>query len=225
MNRLVLFDLDHTLLDGDSDTLWCDFLVDEGVLDRATFAPRNAEMEQAYRAGSVSVADFCNFYVGTLAGRTPGEWQPLRERFLRERIAPRIPAAAHALVREQQAGGAEVGLSTATNRFITELTAAHLGVAHLLATECETGSDGRFTGRTLGAPNMRDGKVVRLKAWLAERGVESGGVRLRFYSDSMNDLPLLEAAHEPVVVDPDERLALLARGRGWPVIHLHTAAR
>ena len=223
-SRLTLFDLDHTLLDGDSDALWCEFLMDCGVLDRAVFAPRNAAMEHDYRAGTVGTQAFCDFYVGTLAGRSAAEWQSWRERFLRERVAPRIPQAARALVRRQQDTGARVALSTATNRFITELTAQHLGVADLLATECEIGADGRFTGRTQGTPNMREGKVARLHDWLAARGLFRQDLRLRFYSDSMNDLPLLEAADEPVVVDPDARLAAVAAARGWPVVSLHGRA-
>ncbi len=228
--RLALFDLDHTLLEGDSDVLWCEFLMQRGVLDRAHYAQRNLAMDRGYRAGTVSTQAFSEFYVGTLVGRSAHAWQPEREAFLREAIAPRIGAAARALVREHQREGALVVLTTATNRFITELTAAELGIEHLIATECEVGPDGDFTGRTTGTLNMREGKVARLHHWLAQRG-ERGGHGQRgqhlgdfeslAYSDSMNDLALLEAADRPHVVHPDVGLAAIAAERGWPVLRLH----
>jgi HAD superfamily hydrolase (TIGR01490 family) len=215
---LALFDLDHTLLSGDSDVLWCDWLMDQGLLDRATFAPRNAAMEASYRAGTVSVAEFSGFYVATLAGRTLAQWEPLRQRFLAEAIAPRIPAVARAQVRHHQDAGHTVVLTTATNRFITELTARHLGIDHLIATECEMAPDGRFTGRVSGTPNMRDGKVERLHAWLKARDLSLDALDSVAYSDSMNDVPLLSAARRAVAVDPDERLAALSAERGWTVL-------
>lgn len=223
--RLALFDLDHTLLEGDSDQLWCDFLMARGVLDRAAFAARNAAMERDYRAGTVSVQAFSEFYVGTLAGRTAAGWQAEREAFLREVIAPRLSAAARALVRERQADSALVVLTTATNRFITELTALELGIAHLLATECELDADGRFTGRPRGTLNMREGKVTRLHEWLAERGERLADFESWAYSDSANDLPLLLAADRAHVVHPDARLAAVAAERAWPVLRLHGAGR
>jgi len=217
--RLVLFDLDHTLLAGDSDVLWCEFLMEEGVLERAVFAARNAQMDAGYHAGTVDAAAFANFYVSTLAGRTPAQWQPLRQRFLHEVIVPRIPRDAFALVRRHLDEDALLVMTTATNRFITELTAAYFGVPHLLATEPEL-SDGVFTGRPAGTLNMREGKVVRLHAFLAERGLALAGLHSTAYSDSMNDLPLLQAVDAPVAVDPDARLGAIARERGWPVLHL-----
>jgi HAD superfamily hydrolase (TIGR01490 family) len=212
---LVLFDLDHTLLDGDSDVLWCEFLMDRGVLDRATFEPRNRQMEAGYQAGSVSTQDFCSFYVGTLAGRSAAQWRPLCEAFLRERIAPRLLAAGRACVEQHRRQGHELVLTTATNRVITEPTARALGFEHLIATECESGADGRFTGVPTGTLNMRDGKVARLRAWLAARGRTLEGEDSVFYSDSINDLQLLAAVRRAVVVDPDEPLAQHAQAAGW----------
>jgi HAD superfamily hydrolase (TIGR01490 family) len=220
--KLALFDLDHTLLNGDSDVLWCEFLMKEGVLERATFEPRNRDMAARYQAGTVSVAEFCGFFVGTLAGRSPAQWQPEREKFMREEISPRLPPKAHALVAKHQAAGDTVVLTTATNRFITELTAQHLGIAHLLATECELDAEGRFTGRVAGMPNMRDGKPVHLNTWLAPKGLTLAQCESTAYSDSTNDLPLLEAATHPICANPDARLAAVAAQRGWPVIHLFT---
>ena len=223
--KLVLFDLDHTLLNGDSDVLWCEFLMDRGVLDRTAFAARNAEMARDYAAGTVCAADFSDFYVATLAGRTAAQWEPLRQAFLREVVSPRIGAAARTLVCTQLAAGALVVLTTATNRFITALTARELAIEHLIATECERGADGCFTGRTAGTLNMREGKVARLTDWLAQRGQALADFESWAYSDSSNDLPLLGAVQHAVAVHPDARLAAEAARRGWPVLRLHTALR
>ena len=218
--KLTLFDLDHTLLEGDSDVLWCDFLIDQGRLDRAKFERRNAEMARQYRAGLVSPHAFCNFYVATLAGHSAADWGPLRHQFLDTVVAPRISPAAHALVRRHRIAGDLIVLTTATNRFLTTLTAAHLGLPHLIATECETDADGRFTGRTTGTLNMREGKVVRLQDWLAARQIELSDCESRLYSDSINDLPLLQAVDQPVAVNPDDRLLAQAQAQGWPVYQL-----
>jgi HAD superfamily hydrolase (TIGR01490 family) len=218
--RLTLFDLDHTLLSGDSDVLWCEFLMARGVLDRASFEPRNADLARRYQAGTVGVQEFCDFYVATLGGRTAAEWDPLRRDFLAEQVVPRLPAAAHDLVRRHQAAGDLVVLTTATNRYLTELTAHALGIEHLLATECEVDADGRYTGRTCGLPNMRAGKVQRLHDWLAGRGATLAQFASTAYSDSQNDLPLLQAVDRAVAVDPDPRLAAVAAQHGWPVLHL-----
>jgi HAD superfamily hydrolase (TIGR01490 family) len=216
---LALFDLDHTLLDGDSDVLWCEYLMDLGQLERAVFEPRNRAIEAAYKAGTVGVLEFCEFYVGTLAGRSAAQWQPLREAFLDEHIRPRfVPAGLECIEQHRRAGHALV-LTTATNRFISELTAAALELPHLIATEVGTAPDGRFSGRVSGEPNMREGKVTRLHGWLAAHGEAPLAQRHSvFYSDSINDLPLLAAVREPVAVDPDARLSAEAARRGWPVV-------
>lgn len=224
MPGLALFDLDHTLLSGDSDVLWCDFLIDCGELDRATFGPRNADMAARYQAGTVGVQEFSEFFIGTLAGRTPVQWAPLRQRFAAERVFPRIPADARDLVERHRAAGDCLVLTTATNRFLTELTAQHLGIAHLIATDCALDAHGRFTGALTGTANMREGKVTRLAEWLQSAGHPplphwpAGSVVA--YSDSLNDLPLLSAAHRAVAVDPDPRLAQIAAERGWTVLRL-----
>jgi HAD superfamily hydrolase (TIGR01490 family) len=221
---LTLFDLDHTLLDGDSDVLWCDFLMQRGEIDRAVFEPRNRCMERDYRAGTVSPQAFCEFYVSTLAGRSREQWEPLRREFLDSVIAPRIGRTAHHLVERHRGAGELVVLTTATNRFITELTAAHLGLPHLIATECEVAPDGCFTGRIAGTLNMREGKVARLHEWLAAQRIDARDCEATFYSDSINDLPLLLAVRNPVAVNPDMRLAAEAAERGWPVLNLRDLA-
>jgi len=220
MPRLALFDLDHTLLSGDSDELWCEFLMDEGLLDRAEFAPRNAEMARRYRDASVSPQEFCEFYIGTLAGRAPAQWRPLCERFVAQIVVPRISLAAHALVEMHRARGDHLVLTTATNRLLTEATAQHLRIADLIATEVALDA-GRCTGRSAGTLNMREGKLARLQAWLGERGLACTELAdAVFYSDSSNDLPLLSAVGEPVAVDPDARLRAHAVAHGWRVIEL-----
>jgi len=221
--RLTLFDLDHTLLAGDSDVLWCEFLLRKGLLGEE-FRERNARMESEYHAGTVGTKAFCEFYVSTLAGRTRAQWEPLRCEFVEHVVAPRIPEAAHALVARHRGAGDELVLTTATNRFISELTAAHLRIGELIATECELGDDGSFTGRTSGILNMRKGKVQRLHAWLALKATTLAECDTTLYSDSINDLPLLAAVGRAIVVDPDARLAAHARARGWAVISLHAQA-
>ena len=218
--RLTLFDLDHTLLDGDSDQLWCEFLMDRGVLPREPFETLNRDMARDYAAGAVSAQAFCDFYIGTLAGRSPDDWQALRRDYIDTRVVPRIGAAAQELVARHRDAGDLVLLTTATCRFLSELTAVHLGISQLIATDCETGPDGRFTGRSLGILNMREGKVQRLRDWLARQQLELVELESTLYSDSINDLPLLSAVKRAVVVNPDERLAAEAAQRGWPVISL-----
>jgi len=215
---LAIFDLDHTLLSGDSDELWCAFLIAHGLIDAAA-QQRNTEMVAAYRAGTVSVAAFSGFYVGLLAGRSPAFWAPWCERFLHEAVLPRIPPAAWALVQQHRAAGHTLVMSTATQRVITERTAAALAIPHLIATEVQT-VGGLYTGQPEGVLNMREGKVQRLRQWLADQGLAEAPALAdaHFYSDSINDLPLLLAVGQPVVVDPDPRLQREAAARGWPVL-------
>ncbi len=217
--KLTLFDLDHTLLSGDSDVLWCEFLIARGVLDGVEFGARNAEMERRYKAGTVDAKEFADFYVGTLAGRTAEQWEPLRQEFLATHIVPRVPQSAIDLVNRHLDAEDLVVMTTATNRFITELTALYFSIEHLLATEVQS-TAGVFTGRTEGTLNMREGKVQRLVEWMAARGHCAQEFVSTAYSDSINDLPLLEWARHPVVVDPDTRLASVAAQRHWPVLRL-----
>ena len=223
MTRLALFDLDHTLLSGDTDVLWCDFLIDEGRLDRATFGPRNESMAERYARGEASAAEFCGFYAETLRGIGGEEGAALRERFFSDRIASRIPASARALIAQHRERGDTLVLTTATNRFLTELTATDLGIDALIATELEQ-AEGRFTGRIRGTPNMREGKVERLHEWLAQRQRSLADFRESwFYSDSQNDLPLLSRVTHPVAVNPDPVLASHARHHAWAQISLADA--
>ncbi len=215
--KLTLFDLDNTLLSGDSDVLWCNFLMDRGELPRDEFAARNEDMDARYKAGTVGVAEYANFYVSTLAGRTPAQWEPLRQEFLAQHVVPLIPQDAIDLVRKHLDADDLVVLTTATNRFITELTALYLDIEHLIATEPEIAS-GMFTGRTEGPLNMREGKVDRLHHWLKARGHRLEDFDSTAYSDSINDMPMLTAVKRSVVVDPDAMLRAEAGRRGWPVL-------
>jgi len=224
MTGLALFDLDHTLLGGDSDVLWCEYLMQHGLLDRAEFAPRNAEMARRYDAGSVSAQEFCDFYVSTLAGRAIDECTAWCRRFLDEEIVPRILPAARELVQAHRERGDRLVMTTATNRVITELTAQHLGIADLIATEVEV-VEGRYSGRTRGVPNMREGKVERLLAWMdAQNLAREQLADATAYSDSSNDLPLLAVVGKPVAANPDARLRAHALAQGWEIVELRGRA-
>ena len=219
-SALALFDLDGTLLSGDTDELWCEFLIDAGVLERDRFAALNADIAARYARAAIGPAEFCAFYASTLGGRSAEAWQPLRARFVAERIEPRLGAQARELVHKHRERGDTLVLTTATNRFLAEPIANALGMDHLIATELET-EGAVFTGRNAGVLNMREGKVERLRAWLADRGMDDASLAdAFFYSDSINDAALLRSVGRPVAVDPDERLAALAVEAGWPIVRL-----
>ena len=213
--RLALFDLDHTLLHGDSDQLWCDFLIDKGLLDKAIFSAKNMAMAHDYKSGAVDVQAFCEFYIGTLTLKSPQDWEPLRQEFLSAWVVPRLCAGGKAQIKAHQANGDRVVMTTATNRFITELTAAHLDIKELIATEAEI-QDGLFTGRTSGVLNMREGKVRRLLTWCTEQSLNWEQLETWGYSDSINDLPLLEAVTHATVTQGDPKLRAEAFKRDWP---------
>lgn len=219
--RLAIFDLDNTLLTGDSEVLWLAYLGDQGLLD-AAMAERNADMDRRYHAGTVAPQEFCSFYAALFTGRTPQQWQPLLDGWFASVIAPRIPEAAHALVQRHRGAGDVLVLSTASSRILAEPSAQALGCEHLIATELELLPGGCLAGRTEGTLNMREGKVQRLRTWLAARGADADAAlaSATFYSDSINDLPLLQAVGHPVVVDPDPRLLAEAQARAWPVLQL-----
>jgi len=218
---LALFDLDGTLLAGDTDVLWCEFLIDAGILERETFAAANRSVADRYGRGEIAPAEFAAFYAATLAGRSAAAWAPIRDRFVAAAIAPRLGAASFALVGRHRDAGDRLILTTATNRFLAEPIAARLGIADLIATDLEVGAAGEFTGRLSGTVNMGEGKVIRLAAWRVAQGLDDSSLAAATcYSDSINDLPLLGAVGHAVVVDPDPRLRAEAVRRSWPVISL-----
>ena len=218
--KLCLFDLDNTLLAGDSDYEWGQFLIDQGVLKREQYEAQNAEFFEQYKAGTLDIHEFLGFALRPLAAHTPQELERWHAEFMRSRIAPMIGAPARALVRRHLDAGELCAVVTATNSFVTAPIAREFGVPHLVATEPERVA-GRFTGRVAGTPCFRNGKIERVEAWLASLGHRlEQFAHSAFYSDSHNDLPLLERVTRPVAVDPDATLAAEAKLRGWPVISL-----
>jgi len=218
LTRLALFDLDNTLLTGDSDDEWFNFLAAEGALDRKAGEAAKADIVRRYREGSVGTLEFCEYFLQLYVPHEMPALLAWREKYVREWIVPRIPDSARRLLDSHRDG--LVVIATATNRFITEPIAQALGVEHLIATEPEM-YNGRFTGRVAGTPSFREGKATRTVEWLAARGqpIESFDESW-FYSDSINDRPLLERVTHPVAVDPDPLLERLAHAREWPIMAL-----
>jgi len=215
--KLAVFDLDHTLLAGDSDYLWGQFLAEQGHVDRVAYEAENRRFYDEYQAGTLDILKFCAFSLRPLAEHAPETLKAWRRQFLREKIEPIIAPGATALLERHRAEGAILLITSATNRFVTEPIAELLGVPHLIATDPEI-SDGRYTGHVDGLPNFQGGKVTRLKDWLRQRAERC--TYMTAYSDSRNDIPLLEMADCAVAVDPDEVLRAEAQRRGWAVISL-----
>ncbi len=215
---LALFDLDNTLLAGDSDHAWGQFLVDRGLVDAAAYQQMNDQFYQDYRAGTLDIVAYSEFVFAVLARNEPVELNAWRDEFMRERVEQMLLPKAFDLLQLHRMQGHTLVIITATNHFVTELIAQRLGVEHLIATEAERDEQGRFTGKLAGTPCFQAGKITRLKAWLDEHQVTLDGAW--FYSDSRNDLPLLEAVDNPVVVDADPVLAAIALERGWAAMSL-----
>jgi len=220
--KLALFDLDHTLLPIDSDYSWGTFTTTIGWTDPVEFARRNDEFYAHYQAGTLDVHDYVRF--ATEAARLKGPELALaaRRRFMEEVIAPVIRPPALELVRQHQAAGDEVLIITATNEFVTRPIAEAFGVAQLIAVELERDASGWITGEIRGTPSFREGKVRRFGEWLAARGLHRHETEVTFYSDSINDLPLMDNVDHPVATNPDDRLRALALERGWRVLELFT---
>lgn len=214
---LVLFDLDNTLLAGDSDYLWGEFLVERGVVDGEAYRSANERFYEQYREGRLDIAEFLRFALQPLAQHPPERLYAWRQDFIEERIRPILLDAAFELVEKHRRAGDVLLVITATNRFVTEPIARLYGIEHLIATTPEF-QGGRYTGGFEGTPCFQQGKVTRLNEWLAsnDHGLEGSW----FYSDSHNDLPLLEQVSHPVAVDPDDTLRAVALAKGWPVISL-----
>jgi len=219
--RLALFDLDHTLLPLDSDYQWADFLARKGHAgDPAAARRRNDELMAAYNAGSLSAQDAGAFMLGLLAPHQASDLAAWHEIFMQEVIRPAIGQAALALVRQHQEAGDLCAIVTATNQFVTAPIARAFGITHLIATEPEI-ICGRYSGRIQGVASFREGKVVRVRDWLAQLGLSLADFTTSyFYSDSMNDMPLLEVVSHPVATNPSAALRELAQARGWPVLEL-----
>ena len=222
--RLALFDLDHTLLPIDSDFEWGQFTTRIGWCDPVAFGRRNNAFYADYQAGTLDLDAYIDFATSVWRQRPLAEALAARERFLAEVLRPRVTPQALELVRHHQRRGDLVAIVTATNEFVTTPIAAEFGVEHLLAVQLEHEADGRWLGRVRGTPTFREGKVERVHDWLAGQGAslaDFSGVSV--YSDSPNDLPLLEKAQWPVATNPDARLRELAVQRGWRILDLFSA--
>lgn len=213
---LAIFDLDNTLLGGDSDYLWGRFLVEEGIVDSVIYERENERFYHEYEAGTLDIYEYQRFALAPLVGRDPDTLRSWHRRFMETKIRPIILPAGRELLREHRRRGDYLLIITATNRFVTGPIAEELEVDELLATEPEF-RDG-YTGEVVGIPTFREGKVRRLEQWLEKTGFNLAGST--FYSDSHNDLPLLEMVERSVAVDPDETLDTHARAKGWDIISL-----
>jgi len=219
---LALFDLDNTLLSGDSDFEWAQFLIAKGLLDRELQEAKNLEFYHQYQAGTLDIHAFLDFQLQPLARHPRAELDAWHAEFMTTRIRPIIGAAAMALVRRHADAGALSAIVTATNSFVTGPIARELGIPHLIATVPEqNAASGRYSGDPRGLPAFREGKIARVEAWLESMGLWWGSfTRSYFYSDSLNDLPLMKMVSNPVAVDPDDTLRAHALEMGWPVISL-----
>lgn len=214
---LALFDLDNTLLAGDSDALWGEFLVEQGMVDATYYSRENQRFYDLYKQGKLDIYEFAAFAFKPLAENDMDTLLHLREQFVREKIRPIMTEDSINLVETHRYGGDTLVIITATNSFVTSPIAAEYGVENLVATEPEI-IDGKFTGKIAGTPCFQDGKVTRLQEWLNQNPVDL--THSCFYGDSMNDLPLLEKVDQPCAVDPDDTLRASALERGWPIISL-----
>jgi HAD superfamily hydrolase (TIGR01490 family) len=220
MRKLVLFDLDNTLLAGDSDYEWGQFLIKHGIVDRDLYEAKNEQFYQQYKAGTLDIHEFLDFQLRPLAQHSRAQLEAWHADFMHEKIMPMITVAARNLVNSALAEAELVAIITATNSFVTAPIAQAFGIPHLIATEPEQ-INGEFTGKVAGTPSFREGKVTRLNNWLAAHNTQLQDFNESwFYSDSLNDLPLLDLVSNPVAVDADPTLEAHARQLGWPSISL-----
>ena len=221
MSKLCLFDLDLTLLPIDSDHAWGEFIVRLGWVDAGEFKRRNDEFYAQYQAGALDIHAYTAFAAAPLRVRDADTLELAQARFMREVITPQLKPAARDLVRMHCEQGDLIALVTATNEFVTAPIAAAFGIEHLIAVRLERSPGGSITGRIFGTPSYREGKVLRVEQWLRTLGHEWDHFdTISVYSDSLNDLALLERAHHPVATNPSPALAALALERGWRVLRL-----
>lgn len=214
---LAIFDLDNTLLSIDSDHAWGEFLLEQGAVDPVAYREANERFMADYNAGTLDMAAFLEMALKPLAENTPEQLAAWHQQFMASKIEPHILPKAEELLARHRTKGDTLLIITATNRFITGPIAERLGVDDLIAVEPEM-VDGRYTGRVDGVPSYREGKVIRLQAWLEAQDITMDGAW--FYSDSHNDLPLLEKVDHPVAVDPDDTLRKVAEERHWRIMSL-----
>jgi len=218
--NLALYDLDNTLLSGDSDFEWSQFLIEQGLLDRELFEAKNLEFYEQYKAGTLDIHAFLDFQLKPLSRHPRRELDRWHEDFMRIKVRPMMNEAGKKLVASHRVAGDVCAIITATNSFVTAPIAKEYGVEFLIATEPEQ-KDGEFTGLVHGVPSFREGKITRLEAWMKQHDWTWGSFGdSTFYSDSLNDLPLLTLVKNPVAVDPDDTLRAHAEEHGWRIISL-----
>ena len=220
LKKIALFDLDHTLVPFDSDYEWNEFTITLGWRDGVEFRRLNAGFFEQYKAGTLDLHEYVRFATSAIREQGATNSIAAHARFMRAVVQKGITEQALELVRGHQQAGDEVVFVTATNEFVTRPIADAFGVKNLIAVELERDMQGQLTGEIKGTPSFREGKVTRVSEWLADRGLDWSGVETWFYSDSMNDLPLLEKATHPVATNPEERLRALAHARGWRILDL-----
>ena len=216
---MAIFDLDNTLLGGDSDHAFGDFLISEGLVDPLSHKARNDAFYEQYKRGALDMAAYTEFAISAVAGLARAQRDALHAKFMASFVEPMMLPAALALLKRHRDAGDYCLIITATNRYVTEPIAQRLNADALIATELEL-IDDRFTGRVAGIPNFQEGKVRNLELWLAEQAGQLNLDDSVFYSDSFNDLPLLEIATRAVAVDPDDTLRRIAQERNWEIISL-----
>ncbi len=218
--KLALFDLDHTLLPIDSDQSWGAFTVELGWHDRDAFTQKNDEFYAHYQAGTLDIHDYVRFAAEAFCQRGPDEADKAHAKFMRDVVQPALLPDALALVNKHLDAGEHTLIITATNEFVTRPIAQAFGVHDLIAVELVRDTKGWFTNEILGVPSLREGKVERLQQWLTCKGLDWADVDTTFYSDSRNDLPLLERVNHPVATNPDDTLRAVALEKGWPILEL-----
>jgi HAD superfamily hydrolase (TIGR01490 family) len=214
---IALFDLDNTLIAGDSDFLWGCFLVEQGIVDATLYERENQRFYDQYKVGELDIHEFMDFQLRLLSEHSLDTLQQWRRQYVEEKITPVLLPRAQALIERHRQQGDTLIVITATNRFLTDPVVKLYGISHLIATEPEMQND-QYTGKVAGTPCFQDGKVVRLTEWLDENRQSLQGSW--FYSDSHNDLPLLNKVTHPVAVDPDAILERHASDHDWPIISL-----
>ena len=218
--NLALFDLDNTLLNGDSDFEWAQFLIEQGVLDRELFEAKNLAFYEQYKAGTLDIYEFLDFQLKPLSRHARKVLNGWRDDFMQHKVRGMMTVPARKLVARHRAAEDVCVIITATNSFVTSPIAREFGVEHLIATEPEE-KDGEFTGCVAGVPCFREGKITRLENWFAQRGWGwDSFADSFFYSDSLNDLPLLAKVNNPIAVDPDATLRKHAEQHGWRILTL-----
>jgi HAD superfamily hydrolase (TIGR01490 family) len=218
--NLALFDLDNTLLTSDSDFEWSQFLIEKKVLDRKAYESRNLEFYEQYKSGTLDIHQFLDFQLQPLSRHSRIQLDDWHNEFMAKKIIPQIAPDAYKLINKHLLGGDLCIIITATNRFVTEPIAKILGINNLIATEPDQ-EDGEFNGQVLGIPCFREGKITKLEDWMDERNLTwLSFLESWFYSDSLNDIPLLNKVTNPVAVDPDSTLKEYAKKNNWPIISL-----